>query len=138
MKKLFIALTAAVLSLIAALSVSACLKGTDGYEGDYECTQLSSGSTNIDVTEVYEYFTITLDGRGIIKEKFKLKTSPYSSSESEGTYEVKDGKLYETVDKVTSEYTFADGVITINIEMSGLNVTARFTKVVPVSSDSAS
>lgn len=129
MKKTKISKFAIILVLIV-VSISAIVfvgcGEKDGYEGDYECYYYALDGSSRIVSSVYEYYTITLDGRGGLTAKFKLSVSPYTSRTDKSKYEIDGTKLIEKVGNLTNEYEISDGVITLEATVQGVNIVAKF------------
>lgn len=124
MKK-FKFLVAFILATALLLSASGCGL-LDGYQGTYECYYYSLDGQTIDVDTLYEYYTITLDGLGNLRAKFKLKNPPYTSGDALSKYEIKGDKLIETVEGLKNEYGLVNNEIIVEMTLQGKIIIAKF------------
>ena len=127
MKKIVRIFLAILMCCVCTGMIAGC-KALDGYQGDYECVYISANGNEINISETYEYYTVSLDGKGNLKSEFELKNGANTSMVTNSKYKIEGTVLYETSDNVTNEYKIEDGVITLVYESQGMNFVARFEK----------
>ena len=125
-----------VLAVCMLFAISACSNAAlKEVAGTYEMSSVSGTINNTTVsTDMYEYFRIILDDKGNGTVQSKGKGVGSVAYEQKGTYTYSDGKIKMTTKNggasVTEEYDYADGVITYNVNTTGMNFKIVFNKVV--------
>lgn len=134
MKKVWITLCMAFISLIALFSLAACADYSE-IAGTYEMTEINGTVNNVAVKKnMYSYFRLILtkDGKGTVQSKGTGANAEEYEATGTFTYSAEDGKICLTMKRdgvsVTEEYTYADGVITYKVDSSGNRYTVRFAR----------
>lgn len=130
MKKVFKMLSL-ILVLVLCATLTGCNNDNRTYEeeaGTYKCCYIAMDGK--DVTNLYEYYTVTLeaDGKCVVKSKVVESDEVY---EAKAKFSIDEGtiKVVTTVFlffKITEEYRYTNGQIIMDTTVNDVRVYAEF------------